>query len=120
MQLSREGPPQEAFPIRLRRRRVGRRKPGLRDEFRHRRQPIDREGLVRQPLPQHKTVEDLRRKFFARQDLLGDFEHRAPDKTLARAIAFLLSEWSVGITGEIVHVDGGYHAMGAAIRSADA
>ncbi len=32
---------------------------------------------------------------------------------VARAIAFLLSDWSVGITGEIVHVDGGYHAMGA-------
>ncbi len=34
---------------------------------------------------------------------------------VARAIAFLLSDWSVGITGEIVHVDGGYHAMGAGI-----
>jgi meromycolic acid enoyl-[acyl-carrier-protein] reductase len=32
---------------------------------------------------------------------------------VARAISFLLSDWSVGITGEIVHVDGGYHAMGA-------
>ncbi|MEA2506529.1 MAG: meromycolic acid enoyl-[acyl-carrier-protein] reductase [Actinomycetota bacterium] len=32
---------------------------------------------------------------------------------VAKAVAFLLSEWSVGITGEIVHVDGGYHAMGA-------
>jgi enoyl-[acyl-carrier protein] reductase I len=38
---------------------------------------------------------------------------------VARAIAFLLSEWSIGITGEIVHVDGGYHAMGAALRVAD-
>jgi enoyl-[acyl-carrier protein] reductase I len=38
---------------------------------------------------------------------------------VARAVAFLLSEWSVGITGEIVHVDGGYHAMGAAIRQTD-
>jgi meromycolic acid enoyl-[acyl-carrier-protein] reductase len=38
---------------------------------------------------------------------------------VARAVAFLLSEWSVGITGEIVHVDGGYHAIGAAVRSAD-
>ena len=35
---------------------------------------------------------------------------------VARAVAFLLSEWSVGITGEIVHVDGGFHAMGAAVR----
>ena len=32
---------------------------------------------------------------------------------VARTIAFLLSDWSKGITGEIVHVDGGYHAMGA-------
>jgi meromycolic acid enoyl-[acyl-carrier protein] reductase len=32
---------------------------------------------------------------------------------VAKAVAFLLSEWSEGITGEIVHVDGGYHAMGA-------
>jgi meromycolic acid enoyl-[acyl-carrier-protein] reductase len=32
---------------------------------------------------------------------------------VARAVAFLLSDWSRGITGEIVHVDGGYHAMGA-------
>jgi len=38
---------------------------------------------------------------------------------VARAVAFLLSEWSVGITGEIVHVDGGYHAMGAAVRRED-
>lgn len=32
---------------------------------------------------------------------------------VARAVAFLLSDWSSGITGEIIHVDGGYHAMGA-------
>jgi enoyl-[acyl-carrier protein] reductase I len=32
---------------------------------------------------------------------------------VARAAAFLLSDWASGITGEIVHVDGGYHAMGA-------
>jgi enoyl-[acyl-carrier protein] reductase I len=32
---------------------------------------------------------------------------------VARTVAFLLSDWSKGITGEIVHVDGGYHAMGA-------
>jgi enoyl-[acyl-carrier protein] reductase I len=38
---------------------------------------------------------------------------------VARAVAFLLSEWSIGITGEIVHVDGGYHAMGAALRVAE-
>jgi enoyl-[acyl-carrier protein] reductase I len=32
---------------------------------------------------------------------------------VARAVSFLLSDWAAGITGEIVHVDGGYHAMGA-------
>jgi meromycolic acid enoyl-[acyl-carrier-protein] reductase len=32
---------------------------------------------------------------------------------VARTVAFLLSDWSKGITGEIIHVDGGYHAIGA-------
>lgn len=31
----------------------------------------------------------------------------------ARAVIGLLSEWFPATTGEIVHVDGGYHAMGA-------
>ncbi|MDP9295629.1 MAG: SDR family oxidoreductase, partial [Actinomycetota bacterium] len=28
-------------------------------------------------------------------------------------VVFLLSDWAAGITAEIVHVDGGYHAIGA-------
>ncbi|HEX2049159.1 MAG TPA: enoyl-ACP reductase FabI [Actinomycetota bacterium] len=32
---------------------------------------------------------------------------------VARSVLFLLSDWSSGVTGEIVHVDGGYHAMGS-------
>jgi enoyl ACP reductase len=32
---------------------------------------------------------------------------------VARTITFLLSDWSKGITAEIIHVDGGYHAIGA-------
>src|ERR687888_2057603 len=32
---------------------------------------------------------------------------------VARTVAFLLSDWAAGITGEIIHVDGGYHAVGA-------
>ena len=32
---------------------------------------------------------------------------------VADAVLFLLSDWSRGMTGEIVHVDGGFHAMGA-------
>jgi enoyl-[acyl-carrier protein] reductase I len=32
---------------------------------------------------------------------------------VARTVCFMFSDWSDGITGEIVHVDGGFHAMGA-------
>jgi enoyl-[acyl-carrier protein] reductase I len=32
---------------------------------------------------------------------------------VADAVCFLLSDWSAGISGEILHVDGGFHAMGA-------
>ncbi len=32
---------------------------------------------------------------------------------IARAALFLLSPWATGITGEILHVDGGFHAIGA-------
>ncbi|MDW5596525.1 enoyl-ACP reductase FabI [Conexibacter stalactiti] len=35
---------------------------------------------------------------------------------VARTIAFLLSDWASAISGEIVHVDGGFHAMGTAIN----
>ncbi|MGB2710039.1 MAG: enoyl-ACP reductase FabI [Conexibacter sp.] len=34
---------------------------------------------------------------------------------VADAVCFLLSDWSRGISGEIVHVDGGFHAMGTAL-----
>jgi meromycolic acid enoyl-[acyl-carrier protein] reductase len=37
---------------------------------------------------------------------------------VADACIFLLSGLSRGITGEILHVDGGYHAMGAPIARA--
>jgi enoyl-[acyl-carrier protein] reductase I len=37
---------------------------------------------------------------------------------VARTVAFLLSDWARAITGEIVHVDGGFHAMGARLRPA--
>jgi enoyl-[acyl-carrier protein] reductase I len=35
--------------------------------------------------------------------------------SVARAVCFLLSDWSRAITGEVLHVDGGFHAMGAAV-----
>ncbi|HWE13526.1 MAG TPA: enoyl-ACP reductase FabI [Solirubrobacteraceae bacterium] len=34
-------------------------------------------------------------------------------RPVARTICWLLSEYSEGISGEIVHVDGGFHAVGA-------
>lgn len=52
--------------------------------------------------------------------LAGVWSKRAPlgwdttDPTpVARTILWLLSDWSQAVTGEIVHVDGGVHAMGA-------
>jgi enoyl-[acyl-carrier protein] reductase I len=53
-------------------------------------------------------------------ELLADgWNRRAPlgwdvldAEPVARTVAVLLSDWSKGITAEIVHVDGGYHAMG--------
>lgn len=38
---------------------------------------------------------------------------------VARAVVFLLSDWASGITAEIVHVDGGYHAIGAPLGPMD-
>jgi enoyl-[acyl-carrier protein] reductase I len=35
---------------------------------------------------------------------------------VADAVCFLLSDWGRGITGEILHVDGGFHAMGAPLQ----
>jgi meromycolic acid enoyl-[acyl-carrier-protein] reductase len=46
----------------------------------------------------------------SRAPLGWDFEDGTP---VAKTIAFLLSDWSHGITGEIIHVDGGYHSIGA-------
>jgi enoyl ACP reductase len=36
---------------------------------------------------------------------------------VADTVLFLLSDLSRGITGEIVHVDGGFHAMGAPLKT---
>jgi meromycolic acid enoyl-[acyl-carrier protein] reductase len=47
---------------------------------------------------------------WARRAPLGwDVEDPTP---VGNAVAFLLSDLSSGITGELVHVDGGFHAMG--------
>ncbi len=53
------------------------------------------------------------------EPIAGAWARRAPlgwdwtDATpVGNTVAFLLSDFSAGITGEIVHVDGGFHAMG--------
>jgi enoyl ACP reductase len=55
--------------------------------------------------------------------IAGTWAERSPldwsltDATpVGRMCAFLLSDWSSMTTGEMIHVDGGYHAMGAPIR----
>ena len=50
---------------------------------------------------------------WSRQAPLG-WDTRDPSP-VASAVCFLLSDLARGITGEIIHVDGGYHAMGAPI-----
>jgi meromycolic acid enoyl-[acyl-carrier protein] reductase len=53
----------------------------------------------------------------------GEWERQSPlgwDTTdpepVGRAVVSLLSDWWPATTGELIHVDGGYHAMGAPIR----
>ncbi len=61
--------------------------------------------------------EDLA-EMWSRQAPLGwDGEDAGP---AAGAILFLLSDLARGITGEIVHVDGGFHAMGAPLSATPA
>ncbi len=54
---------------------------------------------------------DILSSAWARQAPLG--WDVGDSKPVARTVAFLLSDWASAITGEILHVDGGYHAMGA-------
>jgi enoyl-[acyl-carrier protein] reductase I len=49
-----------------------------------------------------------------RQAPLGwDVEDPLP---VARAACFLMSDWASAISGEILHVDGGFHALGAPLE----
>jgi meromycolic acid enoyl-[acyl-carrier-protein] reductase len=52
----------------------------------------------------------------ARAPLGWDTSDASP---VADAIVFLLSDLARGITGEMVHVDGGYHAIGATMAEAE-
>jgi enoyl-[acyl-carrier protein] reductase I len=58
------------------------------------------------------------------ETLAGLWEKQAPlswdtsdPAPVADAVLFLLSDLGRAITGEILHVDGGFHAMGAPLRS---
>jgi enoyl ACP reductase len=37
--------------------------------------------------------------------------------SVARTVLWLLSDWSRGVSGELIHVDGGFHAMGSDLVS---
>jgi enoyl-[acyl-carrier protein] reductase I len=58
-------------------------------------------------------------------DMLGLYAHMAPlgrnitHEEVGKTGAFLLSDHSDGITGEILHIDGGYNAMGSPGRLLD-
>jgi enoyl-[acyl-carrier protein] reductase I len=53
------------------------------------------------------------------KDMLHHAEQRAPMRRaitledVGGAALFLCSDWSAGVTGEVLHVDCGYHVMGA-------
>jgi meromycolic acid enoyl-[acyl-carrier-protein] reductase len=57
------------------------------------------------------------------EQLAGLWEKQAPmgwdtgdPGAVADAVLFLFSDWSRAVSGEILHVDGGFHAMGAPLR----
>jgi enoyl ACP reductase len=65
--------------------------------------------VAAQGIPGFETLADLWRQ----QAPLGwDVSDPGP---VARAICWLLSEYAEAISGEIVHVDGGFHAVGAPV-----
>ncbi|MEZ5239165.1 MAG: enoyl-ACP reductase FabI [Microthrixaceae bacterium] len=61
-------------------------------------------------IPEFRTLTDA---WAARAALTWDDRDASP---VADAVCFLLSDLARGITGEILHVDGGYHAMAANLR----
>jgi enoyl-[acyl-carrier protein] reductase I len=68
--------------------------------------------VAAQGIPGFEQLADLWR----RQAPLGwDMSDPVP---VARTICWLLSDYSHGISGEIVHVDGGFHAVGAPVQPA--
>ena len=58
--------------------------------------------------------ENFENSWGKRSPLGWDSQDRGP---VAKMACVLLSDWSSMTTGEIVHVDGGYHAMGAEVST---
>ncbi len=57
------------------------------------------------------------------EEIEGEWERQSPlgwntgdPDPVGRAVVSLLSDWWPATTGELIHVDGGYHAMGAPIK----
>jgi enoyl ACP reductase len=57
------------------------------------------------------------------ESIEGEWERQAPlgwdtsdPEPVGKAVVSLLSDWWPATTGELIHVDGGYHAMGAPIK----
>jgi meromycolic acid enoyl-[acyl-carrier-protein] reductase len=57
------------------------------------------------------------------EEIEGEWGRQAPlgwettnPEPVGKAVVSLLSDWWPATTGELIHVDGGYHAMGAPIR----
>jgi meromycolic acid enoyl-[acyl-carrier-protein] reductase len=57
------------------------------------------------------------------EEIEGEWERQSPlgwdtsdPEPVGRAVVSLLSDWWPATTGELLHVDGGYHAMGAPIK----
>ena len=67
------------------------------------------ETMAAKGIPGFEQVSDT---WADRSPLGWDTRDRSP---VAKMACVLLSDWAPATTGEIVHVDGGYHAMGAAI-----
>jgi enoyl-[acyl-carrier protein] reductase I len=70
------------------------------------------ETIAARSIPGFKGLKD----YWVGQAPLGwDSADASP---VADAVVFLLSHLSRGITGEVLHVDGGYHAQGAPLQTA--
>jgi enoyl-[acyl-carrier protein] reductase I len=52
-------------------------------------------------------------------DQMAPISRNISHEDVGRSGAFMLSDWAGGITGEIMHVDGGYNAMGSPGRLLD-